>query len=185
MNPILDMVLNAAGGAAAQQVGQRFGLSNDQTASALQQLVPALMSGLQRNASQEGGMDALLGAIAGGNHSQYLDNPDLLGHESTTSDGNAILGHILGSKDASRAVASQVADQTGIGADVLKQMLPVVATMVMGGLSKTHASASAPAEENTGGGAAGLLGSLLDQNHDGSVVDDVAGMLGRFLGGGR
>lgn len=184
MNPILDMVLNAAGGAAAQQVGQRFGLSSDQTASALQQLVPALMAGVQRNASQEGGMESLLGALTGGNHSQYLDNPDLLGQDSTTSDGNAILGHILGSKDVSRAVASQAADQTGIGADILKQMLPVVATMVMGGLSKTHASAPA-AEESTGGSAAGLLGSLLDQNRDGSVVDDVAGMLGRFLGGGR
>lgn len=184
MNPILDMVLNAAGGAAAQQVGQRFGLSNDQTASALQQLVPALMAGVQRNASQEGGLESLVGALTGGNHSQYLDNPDLLAHESTTSDGNAILSHILGSKDASRAVATQVADQTGIGADILKQMLPVVATMVMGGLSKTHSSAPVAAD-NTGGGAAGLLSSLLDQNRDGSVVDDVAGMLGRFLGGGR
>jgi hypothetical protein len=179
MNPILDMLLNASGGGAVQQVGQRFGLSNDQTGSAISELVPALMAGLQRNTSQEGGLDSLLGALNSGNHSRYLDNPDALADDGVTQDGNSILGHILGSKDASRAVANQAAAQTGIGADVLKQMLPVVAAMVMGGLSKHNASAA-----TVGGGTqtGGMLGSLLDQNRDGSVVDDVAGMLGRFLG---
>ena len=51
MNPILDMLMNTAGGGAARQVGQRFGLSEDQTSSAFTQLVPALMAGLQRNTS--------------------------------------------------------------------------------------------------------------------------------------
>ena len=79
MNPILDMLMNAGGGGAVQQIGQRFGLSDDQTSNALNQLVPAVMAGLQRNSSQEGGMDALAGALKDGNHSQYLDNPELLG----------------------------------------------------------------------------------------------------------
>ena len=79
MNPILEMLLQGAGGGAAQQLGQRFGLSSEQTGSALQQLVPALVAGLQRNASQPGGMEALLGALSTGNHSQYLDSPETLG----------------------------------------------------------------------------------------------------------
>jgi hypothetical protein len=33
-----------------------------------------------------------------------------------------------------------------------------------------------------GPAAGGLLSSLLDQNCDGSVADDVMGMLGRFMG---
>ena len=141
MNPILDMLMNAAGGGAVQKVGQQFGLSEDQTGSALGQLVPALMAGLQRNTSQQGGMEALLGALSQGNHSQYLDRPELLGEDTTREDGNSILGHIFGSKDVSRAVAGRAAEQTGIGADILKKMLPVVATMVMGGLSKQNAAA--------------------------------------------
>jgi hypothetical protein len=180
MNPILDMLMNTAGGGAAQQVGQRFGLSEDQTSSALTQLVPALMAGLQRNASQEGGRVALLGALTSGNHAGYLDNPEMLAQEATTEDGNAILGHIFGSKEVSRAVAGRAAEQTGIGADVLKKMLPVVATMVMGGLSKQAASVSPNPSQETAGG---FLSSLLDQNRDGSVADDVVGILGRFLGG--
>ena len=73
MNPILDMLMNAAGGGAVENVGQRFGLSRDQTSSALGQLVPALMAGLQRNTAQPGGMEALLGALTQGNHSRFLD----------------------------------------------------------------------------------------------------------------
>jgi hypothetical protein len=179
MNPILDMLVNAAGGGAVQQVGRRFGLSEEQTTSALHQLVPALMAGLQRNTSMEGGMDALTGALQRGNHAEYLENPELLTQEATTEDGNSILGHIFGSKDVSRAVAGRAAEQTGIGADVLKKMLPVVAALVMGGLSKQTASVPASAPESTGG----FLSSLLDQDRDGSVADDVVGMLGRFLGG--
>jgi len=180
MNPILDTLMNAGGGGAVQQIGQRFGLSDDQTSNALHQLVPALMAGLQRNTSQEGGMDALVGALNGGNHAQYLDNPEMLGQEATTKDGNSILGHIFGSKDVSRAVAGHAAEQTGIGADVLKGMLPVVATMVMGALSKKSADSPVGAPAAAG---SGLLSSLLDQNRDGSIADDVVGMLGRFLGG--
>ena len=59
-------------------------------------------------------------------------------------------------------------------------MLPVVATMVMGGFEQEKCGRP---RRRTGRGRLGLLGSLLDQNRDGSVADDVVGMLGRFLGG--
>ena len=62
MNSLLDMLMVAVGGNAVQQVSQRFGLSNDQASSAPGQLVPAVMAGLQRNTSQQGGMEVLLGA---------------------------------------------------------------------------------------------------------------------------
>lgn len=180
MNPIMEMLMNAAGGGAVQQVGQRFGLSDDQAGSAVGHLVPALMAGLQRNASQEGGMAALLGALNNGNHAQYLDRPELLGQEATTQDGNSILGHIFGNKDGSRAVAGRVAEETGIGVDILKKMLPMVATMVMGSLSKQNATAPAHGSE-AGGGS--LLSSLFDQSGGGTMADGAVGLLGRFLGG--
>ena len=37
------------------------------------------------------------------------------------ADGNGILGHLLGIKDASRAVANNASQQTGIGAGLLKK----------------------------------------------------------------
>ncbi|MBK9169741.1 MAG: DUF937 domain-containing protein [Bryobacterales bacterium] len=179
MNEILNLLMNASGGAATHRVAERFGLSDDQAGNALAQLVPALMAGLQSNTSQQGGMEALLGALSRGSHSEYLERPDLLDREETVTEGNAILSHILGSKDVSRSVASRAAGQTGIGEDILKKMLPIAATMVMGALSRQTAPARAAAPQ----GAAGLLTQLLDQNRDGSIADDVMGMLGRFLGG--
>ena len=181
---LLEMLMSAGGNAAVGQLGSRFGLDENQTMAALQLLVPALGGGLQRNISAEGGLDGLLGALSGGNHSQYLDNPELLGSEETTTEGNGILGHLLGSKEASREVAAQASAQTGIGADVLKQMLPVVATMVMGSLSKQSSAAGflggqdAPAQPE---GLLGMLTPLLDSNRDGSVADDVLGMIGRYM----
>jgi hypothetical protein len=179
MNTIFDLIMNASGGGAMQQVGRRFGLSEEQTGAALSQLVPALMAGLQRNTSQEGGMEGLLSALNTGNHARYLENPELLQQEDTMQEGNSILGHVFGSKDVSRAVAGRASEQTGIGADVLKRMLPVVATMVMASLSKQKAEEPV----GQGPGAAGFLNSLLDQNRSGSVADEVVGLLGRFLGG--
>ena len=180
MNPILDMSLNTAGGGAAQQVGHQFGLPEHQTSSALTQLVPALMAGLQRNTSQPGGLEALMGALRSGNHADYLDEPQMLTQEATTEDGNSILGHVFGSKDVSRAVAARASEQAGIGADVLKKMLPMVATLVMGALSKRTASVPSSASETAAGG---FMNLLLDQNRDGSLADDAIGILGRFMGG--
>jgi hypothetical protein len=42
---ILEAISGAQGGGAVQQLGQQFGLSNDQVSSALSALVPALAAG--------------------------------------------------------------------------------------------------------------------------------------------
>lgn len=184
---ILQAILGAAGGGAVQQLAGQFGLREDQTSSAIQALLPALMGGINNNVGQQGGMEALLGALANGNHSRYLEDPALLGATDTTNDGNGILGHILGSKDVSRQVASQAAAQTGIGSDILKKMLPVVATMAMGALAKGHmggagaAQAAAAAAPAGGQGILGMLAPFLDSNQDGSIVDDALGLVGKLF----
>ncbi len=56
---------------------------------------------------------------------------------------------MFGSKDVSRQVAAHASRQTVLGADLLKQMLPVVAAMTMGVLSKQR-----PVSPSTRGPAA-------------------------------
>ena len=179
---ILDTILNAQNGAAAREAGRAVGLSPDQTSSALSALVPALAAGLQRNASQPGGLESLIGALSGGRHTRYVDDPGALTQPDTVSDGNAILGHILGSKDVSRAVAGRASAQTGIGEDVLKRLLPVAASLVMGSLAKQQLGAAQPAGVTGGGGLLGMLAPLVDQNRDGSMLDDVLGQAGKLFG---
>lgn len=181
---LMEMLMNAGGDAAVGQLAGRFGLDERTTKMALQHLVPALGGGLQRNVASEGGLDSLLGALAGGSHSQYLDNPELLTEESTRQDGNSILGHLLGSKEASREVAAQASAETGIGTEILKQMLPLAATMVMGALSKQSSQAGYLGGQDSEPQPAGLLGMLtpmLDSNHDGSAADEVLDMIGRYM----
>jgi hypothetical protein len=182
MTNILEAVLNAQGGGAAAEAGQAVGLSQEQTGAALSALVPALASGLTRNASLPGGLDSLLGALTGGGHSRYVDDPSSLRNPEAVTDGNAILGHILGSKDASREVASQAAAQTGIGEDVLKKLLPMAATLVMGSLSKQQGLQGAVSAAVPGAGILSMLTPMLDRDRDGSMVDDVIGQVGKLFG---
>ena len=181
---MLDAILGAQGGGAAQQLGRQFGLDESQASSALSALVPALAAGFQQNMSSPQGLEGLLSALGGGRHQQYVEDANALARPDTTADGNGILGHIFGSKDVSRQVASRASAQTGISEGVLKSMLPVVAAMAMGTMSKQMAASPAPATgARPSGDLLSMLTPMLDSNRDGSIVDDVLGMLGKF--GGR
>ncbi|MCP5178583.1 MAG: DUF937 domain-containing protein [Pseudomonadales bacterium] len=172
---LLESLLGGQGQAALGQIAKQFGLNESQVRDVVSQLAPALGQGLQRNARASGGMDALIGALAKGNHGRYLDDIGALANPDTTADGNNILGHILGSKDVSRSLAGKAAEQTGVGADLIKKMLPLIASLAMGSLSKQTSSA--------GGGnpMSDVLGSLLDRNGDGSALDDLIGMAGSLF----
>jgi hypothetical protein len=169
---ILDSIINAGNGAAVRQIGSQLGLNDAQTAAALSALVPAVSAGLRQNAQTPDGLSGLLGALSGGAHQRYVENPAVLADAETIADGNGILGHIFGSKDVSRQVAAQAGAQAGVGADVMKRMLPLVAALVMGAMSRQASTAA-------GGGLLEMLGGALDSNRDGSALDDITGMLGR------
>jgi len=175
MAGLLDLLAGAQAEPAKRQLGQQFGLSDDLTQQAMSALIPALAAGLKSNASKPGGAEALLDALSKGKHGQYLDDPGLLGRSETRDDGNSILGHLLGSKDLSRSVASQAAQKTGLDSDLLKQMLPIVATMVMGSLSKRSEEPDAVSQ------LAGLLGGGQTRQKSSGL----GGLLGGLLGGGR
>ena len=173
MAGLLDLLAGAQAQPAKQQLGQQFGLSEDMTQQAMAALIPALAAGLKSNARQPGGVEALLGALNKGTHSRYLDEPSRLGRPETLEDGNGILGHLLGSKEVSRSVATRASEKTGLDSQLLKQMLPIVATMVMGSLSKKSE------EPDTVSQLAGLFGGGQSQKSGG-----LGGLLGGLLGGG-
>jgi hypothetical protein len=110
----------------------------------------------------------------------------VLGDAGTVADGNGILGHVFGSKEVSRQVAAQAGAQTGLGPEVMKRMLPLVATLVMGAMSRQAAPGrgSAPTRGAGAGGLLEMLGGALDRNRDGSAVDDILGTIGRTFGRG-
>jgi hypothetical protein len=138
------------------------------------------MAGVRRETQSSSDLSSLLAALAGGDHARYLDGQD----DGAVDDGNAILGHIFGSKEVSRGVAAHAAASTGIGASILKRMLPVIAAMVMGYLAKRMGGGA------TGGGLGGILGQIFGSGtaNAGAASTGSGGglgdILGQILGGG-
>jgi len=185
---LIDLLQQAQSGNAYEAIGKQFGLDETQTAAAVQQLAPVIAAGLRRNMSQSpDNVVSLVQALQKGNHEQYLDNSDAVQFGNVANDGNAILGHIFGSKDVSREVAMRAAGSSGIGASIMKKLLPVIASMVIGSLTKKMTGgASAPAPAPRGGGGLGdILGQVLGGGRGGSSGGGLGDILGQVLGGGR
>jgi hypothetical protein len=189
---LFDSILSASNGAAVSQIAGKLGIPENVATQAAAALTPALSRGLQRNAEKPGGLESLLGALGSGQHEKYVDKPEVIGDDDSIADGNAILGHILGSKDVSRNVAGAAATKTGIDANTLKKMLPMLATVAMGTLSKQTKSGGAASALTGGGGSnplsalqsAGGLGALtqlLDSDKDGDPTDDILNMVKKFF----
>ena len=155
---LLDSILSENAGA-VDQIAARLGLPPDVAQQAVGALTPALARGIERNTQKPGGLESLLGALGSGNHEKYVDEPSTLAEPASIEDGNAILGHIFGTKDVSRNVAGAASLKTGIDANILKQILPMLAPIIMGALSK-KLGAGGGAKSGSGGGGGGGLGGL-------------------------
>lgn len=168
------------------QVAQNLGLGRNDARTGLEALLPGVARGLRRNAARPGGLESLLGALRSGRHDRYVDRPESLSEPETRLDGNAILGHIFGSKDVSRNVAGSAARESGIDGSALKKMLPMVAAMAMGALAKQGQGdtalgrAEARTQQDASSGMS-LLEGFLDSDGDGSVVDDVLNLARKFF----
>ena len=181
---LLD-ILNETGGIGA--IARELGISESQASAGAAALAPAILGGLKRSAqSPSGGLDALLGTLDALGGSGLLDS--VLGPQATNvSAGNEILGQIFGSRDVSRTVAQQASAGTGIDPALLKKMLPILAMLVAGYMSRHAAGAQAgrvaPAFPGQGSSmqSHGGLGALLDLDGDGNPLDDILSIAGKFL----
>ncbi|MEP0942558.1 MAG: DUF937 domain-containing protein [Rhizobiaceae bacterium] len=158
------------------EICARFGLTEVQTLEAMNAVLPAFSEGLKRQTSSPRGAAGLLEALASGHHVQYADHPGSAMDPDGISEGNAILGHLFGNKNVSRAVAKHAAASTGISDSMFKQLLPALASMVMGALFKGMTGSSSTSRGSRGGGNGGALGGL------GDLLGDALG--GALSGGG-
>jgi hypothetical protein len=163
---LLQSVLNAGGGAAITQLAQKFNLNQDQAAAAVASLLPAIAGGLQSRITSEGGLQNVLSSLTSGQHTKYVDDPNALNHPNAAAENSGALNHILPGQEVHQEVAQQASQQTGISPEILQQMLPVIASLAMGAMSKHVASGNlqnaGPAEQSSG--LLNMLGPLLSAN---------------------
>ncbi len=173
---LMSLLSQAQGGQAINNLASQMNLSPQQAQSGIESLLPALTAGMQRNTESKDGMANLLGALSGTRHERYVDQADGLQQEGAVDEGNAILGHLFGSKDVSRSVAQQAADATGMDVGAMKAMLPMVANLLMGSLSKQTSAASQKSS-----GIMGMVGSLFgggQQNQQAGLISNLLGSVG-------
>lgn len=139
MLPLFDLMMKAQNGQAVDAMAKQFGLAQEQMKEAMAALMPAFSTGLKRAATNPYDFSKLMSAAMTGNYTQYFEDMAKAFTPQGISDGNNILGQIFGSKEVSRAIAAQAEQMSGIGQDVYKQMLPIVANTMVGGFFKQMA----------------------------------------------
>lgn len=197
MSGILDLLGSDLGKTIISGVAGQTGQDQNKTGQLLTMAMPVLMQAMSRNASTPQGAEGLLGAITGSKHDgSILDNlGGLFGggvDSNVINDGGKILGHVLGGRQQN--VENALSQKSGIDAGSVGQILKVAAPILMGVLGKQARQQNVRSTSDLGGLLGGLLKgsspqqeqsfleSILDADGDGSVIDDVAGMV---LGGGK
>src|SRR5690606_1397515 len=196
MSGILDLLNSDLGKTIISGVSNQTNQPQSKTQDVLSMALPVLMTAMKRNAATPQGAEGLMGALNSKHDGSILDNLGGLFNGGSSNDvmtdGGKILGHVLGGKQ--QQVASTLGAKTGMDANSVAQILKVAAPILLGVLG----SQAKKQQVNNAGGLENLLGSMLggssnkseqsflesilDANGDGSVIDDVAGMV---LGGSQ
>jgi hypothetical protein len=204
----LSEIMQAAQGVQGiNNLANHFGLSPEQAQSAVQALIPGMSMGLQNQAANSGGLASIIEMMTGGAHHEAFNNPAATAAPQTASAGTDILHQIFGGQAGAEAIAQHATNTSGISASVMQSLMPVVASMVMGGLfkgasnnglggllSSLTGAGAAPnlgAQAAQGGMLGGLLGSLMGAqatqpaSAQGGLNDMLGSLMGSFMGGAQ
>ena len=163
MLSLYDMMRQAQNGSAVDAMARQFGLAQEQAAKAVAALMPAFSEGFKRNAANPYDLAAFMKALTTGDHAKYFEDISKAFTPQGMAEGNGILGHLFGNKDVSRAIAAQAAQMTGIGQEIYKQMLPVMASTLMGGLFKQSLAPFFPGASAAGSGQGNPFVDMMQQ----------------------
>ncbi|MDE3740353.1 DUF937 domain-containing protein [Maribacter polysaccharolyticus] len=195
MSGLLDLLNSPMGKQLISGVAGQTGQPESKTADVLSMAMPLLLGAMKKNVSSPQGAEGLMSALSSKHDGSILDDlGGLFGgglDESVLSDGAGILGHVFGNKQPQ--IENALSQKSGLDAGAVANILKIAAPIVMGFLGKQKAQSNV----SDAGGMNTLLGSmlggqpqqnqslittLLDADGDGSVLDDVAGMV---MGGGQ
>jgi len=198
MSGIMDLLQGPMGQIIMDGVSSQLGTDQSKAQSALQSAIPMLMGALKKNASDPNKASGLFEALMSKHDGSIFDQvADIFGggfvNEDVVEDGDKILGHVLGEKK--EAVAMALSKKHGLDMGSAMNLLKMAAPMVMGMLGKQarEKQVNQPTDltniigDLLGGHSAAqedmsLVERLLDQDGDGSIIDDLFNMGRKFFG---
>lgn len=147
---LYQIVTSAQGGQGIDNLAQQFGLTREQADSAVRALMPALSTAFMTNAMHPGGLGTIATAMTDDAHKAAYADPGAAQDPTAQQKGGAVAGSLFGNSVIAQQVVRQASQYTGIPAETIERMLPVVVSMVLGGV--------ATAMHNQGIG--GILGQI-------------------------
>lgn len=198
MSGLLDLINSPMGKQLISGVSGQTGQPENKTADVLSMALPLLMGAMNKNASNANGAQGLMNALSSKHDGSILDDlGGLFGggvDQSVMDDGAGILGHVFGQKQPQ--VENALSNKTGIDAGTVGQILKIAAPILLGYLGKQSRQQNVSSPDALSGLLGGLMGgggsankqqslieTFLDSDGDGSVIDDLAGMV--LSGGGK
>ncbi len=206
MSGLLDLLNSPMGKQLISGVAGQTNQPENKTADVLSMAMPLLLGAMKKNVSSPQGAQGLMSALSNKHDGSILDNLGGLFQggvdDSVMNDGAGILGHVFGGKQPQ--VENALSEKSGLDAGSVGQILKIAAPIVMGFLGKQTAQSNVSDSSGMNALLGSMLGgqpqqnqslitTLLDADGDGSILDDVAGMvmgsnkkkggLGGLLGG--
>jgi hypothetical protein len=193
MMSLLEMLQQRLGDQAVNQISSKLGSDPGTTGNAIDAALPLLLTAVARNATQGRQAESIHTAVANDHDGGVLDDVPGYLNRAESGPGAGILRHVLGGRQ--QTVQTGLSQATGLDAGKAGQLLTMLAPLVMGavgraqrenqldsnGLTTLLTGEQARLKESAPG-VMGALGRFLDHNNDGSVMDDVGGMLGKAFG---
>ena len=195
---LMDLLQGQLSGNLVNFLGEQAGVDDQQkTQIATQGIVSTLIGALAKNASTPEGAQSLNNALERDHSGGILDN--LMGaltgktqpEQPKALDGAGILWHLLGDKQDN--AAKMIGQTSGLESGKVMSLMTMLAPVVMGMLGKTKQQNGLGVADiasllmNTRNNQANqnpmmnIATQFLDRDGDGSMLDDVAGMIGGFF----
>jgi hypothetical protein len=150
-----------------QQIASLLGTDAASARAAVEAAVPTLLAGMQSNVQAPDGATALESELA--RHRNGLADGGVDPSQVDTRDGEKIVGHVFGGQQDQ--VANRLAGTAnlgGVGGDLVRRLLPILAPIVMSYLAKKvlgggqdSGAQSSGAQSSPAGGGGIDLGSIL------------------------
>lgn len=165
MISLYEILRSAQDGHALDNLASQFNLTPEEADQAVKAIVPELSEGFLNQASEPAAFGSFAGLLAADHYRAAFADPSAA--QASAQQGGDRLEQLFGSHDALEAAVARASSATGIGPETLSQMLPVIASMIFGGLAKSM--------ENQGfGGILGELSKALGQGNLGSHLASIS-----------
>lgn len=165
MAGFIDEFMKSMGSDTSSQMAKSLGINKNIVKQIIPQVAPLIIGGLQKQKNKFGEVrvDHILNKY--GNANVLTNVAGLFSQKVKDPKSDPKLGGLLG--DSGTQATKMIQNQFNLDSKTASKIIPMLAPLILGFLSKKR--------DADGLGSSGIA-SLLDQDGDGSILDDVAGL---------